>query len=110
MAGTIRERLAGKKARVVEGKADGVGPVRLRVLPSDTVLDMVQRKDQNKSMLEFVAACLVDEQDRPVFAKAAEVGELDWPTIIALNKAAMGVNGLDVKAAEKNSGAAPSSS
>lgn len=107
---TIRERLAAAKARVVEVEAAGIGPVRLRVLASGKVLDLVKHKDQERAMLEFVAACLVDEQDQPVFASAAAVGELDWATVSALNKAAMQCNGLSIEDAGKNSETSPSSS
>jgi hypothetical protein len=97
-----------KKPAVETVKIDGVGDVRLRHLKVQEMLELTQEKDDRSGALKIVAACVVDEADRQVFASAAEVQEAGWPTVKALADAAMKLNGL-AGSAEKNSTAAPGS-
>lgn len=110
MAGSIRERLAALKLRVVEKEAEGLGQVRVRLLPMSVIMQVGTSEDNVQAMLDVVHQSLVDEQGEPVFPDSNAVAELDLETVRALYRAAASANGVDYEAAQKNSAAAPSSS
>jgi hypothetical protein len=112
----------------------GLGEVCIRHLKGREVMALGEASDWERWVNRLIALCVYDgslhsfkgasessgvihipadgfrkAKLSPLFASAEEVEDLDWPQFKPLSAAALRINNLDVKSAEGNSPAPPSS-
>lgn len=96
---SLREMLAERKqaGQLHQERIEGLGLVGIRRLKASEVFGL---PDEN-SGLAMVAAAVLDEEGKPLFANVDEILELDWPLANALLKACNKLNAMDVESAGK---------
>jgi hypothetical protein len=111
IADRIRNQVAQRRQRrtVVERDVPGYGTVRFRQVDADQYLEAASAKGTGPWLRALVAASVVDEGDRPVFASADELAGITMEDLRPLSDIATEVNKADLDAAKKNSTTAPPS-
>src|SRR5436305_1509134 len=104
-AGGIVQRL--RQCRVVAVADPEAGPVRIRRMSVAEFFRITELPiDDQKQAL--VVACVVDEDDRPVYTSANDLREkCEWVVLQRLIAMTIQVNLLEEKDAEKNSSTPP---
>lgn len=88
---SIAERL--KRRRIETVEVSGVGPVRIGRVSAGKFLDIVALPEEQQSA-ELAVACLLDEQDRPLFGSVADFKLIDLETAKTLILQVTKFNGL----------------
>jgi len=90
---SIRDRIKARKCGTVIETIAGLGDVPILKLDVDAMIELgnLPAKLQNRAM---VARCVVDEDGKPVFANAEEVGGQDYELFQALLSGCYKVNGI----------------
>ena len=89
---SIAERI--KRRRIETVDVPGVGPVRIGRVSAGKFFDITQLPVEQQAS-ELAVACLLDEQDRPLFASAADFTLIDLDTAKAMVVAVKTFNNLN---------------
>lgn len=80
------------REKVVRREVPGIGVIYVRRLATREVLGM----PDGQFGKQLVAAAILDENQKPVFAAVAEVDAMDWGLFSILQTEALRVNGIEV--------------
>lgn len=90
---TIKQRSTAAPERVT---IDRIGTVGIRRLKTGEMLEL-SRLPNDQGGLAMVAACVLDDDRKPVFDSPDDARETDWQTMQALLRECQRVNGLGAK-------------
>jgi hypothetical protein len=97
-----------KVPKFTDRTIDGLGELRIRHLKAGEMLSALASDDRQMRLKKVVQASVYDG-DAPLFASVDEIDEIPWLLYDAISDAAVEVNKISKKEAEKNSETPPSS-